>query len=63
MWKADKNADADFTSCLALREGKTTHSQPKAETNRTTESLLLSTLSVLSRFSTITTTTHGHWAV
>ena len=28
---ADKNVDAVCTSCLALREGKTTHSQPKAE--------------------------------
>ena len=29
--KADKNVGAGFTSYLALREGKTTHSQPKAE--------------------------------
>ena len=29
--KLDKNADADFTSYLALRESKTTLRQPKTE--------------------------------
>ena len=29
--ESGQNVDANFTSCLALREGKTTHSQPKAE--------------------------------
>ena len=49
--KRGGNADAGFTSCLALREGKIARSHQGHKTNRTTESLLLSSLSVSCRFS------------